>query len=324
MLHVKLPFKVGHTVEVRSFENGFRGAWFLCKILKIYMRGNALYYNLKYIDYPGEGIHKTKVFQKLEGEDKIYLMIRPVRPRHCHENQVPNTEAGLEEALVVHGFWKVGDMIDWWTDYCYWSGTILEVKEDESLKIELWPPPYGEGCVYDALSKDLRPSLEWSLRGGWTVPFTEDGEKRQCAKLMKLSNEDQVSGVESREEKTQRPTCDVTSDEMSGDESREEETQRPTCDGTSDQVMSGAESTEEETQRSTEKLEEETQIPTQNFKGHGDLRLNIMESESIEAAVLDMEELIVRFEWLKDKLNPNSSEKSSWKYEDYCQSSSRM
>lgn len=127
---------------------------------------------------------------------------------------------------------------------------------------------------------------------------------------------DQVNGGESREDETQRPTCDVTSDQVSGDESREEEMQRPTCDVTLDQ-MSGAESREEETQRSTEKLKEETQ----NLKGDGDLRLNIMESESIEAAFLDLEELIVRFEWLKDKLTPDPSEKSSWKYEDYCQSS---
>lgn len=62
-------------------------------------------------------------------------MIRPVYPRHCHENEVLNMEAGLEEALVVHGSWKVGDMVDWWTDYCYWSGTVLEVRENESLQV---------------------------------------------------------------------------------------------------------------------------------------------------------------------------------------------
>lgn len=44
MPHINLPFKVGHTVEVRSFENGFRGAWFLCKVLRL----NFFYHHFNY------------------------------------------------------------------------------------------------------------------------------------------------------------------------------------------------------------------------------------------------------------------------------------
>lgn len=29
---VQLPFKVGQSAEAQSFENGFRGAWFRCKV----------------------------------------------------------------------------------------------------------------------------------------------------------------------------------------------------------------------------------------------------------------------------------------------------
>lgn len=59
------------------------------------------------------------------------------------------------------------------------------------------------------------------------------------------------------------------------------------------------------------------------MKGDGDLRLNIMESESIEAAVLDIEEMIVRLGWLKAKLTDvGEGAKSCWKYEDYLPSSS--
>lgn len=101
--------------------------------------------------------------------------------------------------------------------------------------------------------------------------------------------------------------CVVTLGQVSGAESMEEEKQRP-----SDEV-SGAEYRDEEKQRPTEKL-----------KSDGDLRLNIMESESLEAAVLDLEELIVRFEWMKGMLAPTSSEKSSWVYVDYRPSSSRI
>ncbi|KAG7611598.1 Agenet domain plant type [Arabidopsis suecica] len=276
MSEMSLPFEVGQTVELKSFELGFRGAWFRCKILKIFQKRKALFFDVEYIDYPGEGIHSTKVFQQLEGGNEKCLMIRPVYPPQCRENEV---DGGLEEALVVHGSWKVGDLVDWWEAYCYWSGTVLEVKENESVQIELLAPPYGEGSSYEAQSKDLRPSLEWSLEDGWTVPFSKDGEKRQCAKLMKQLNEDQVSEAESMEEEKQR----------------------------------GAEPKEEEKQRPTEKL-----------KSDEALQLNIMDSESIEAAVLDLEEMIVRFEWLKDILTPDSSEKNSWIYEDYHPSSSRM
>ncbi|CAN6813254.1 unnamed protein product, partial [Brassica oleracea] len=31
MAQTNLPFKVGQTLEVRSFEDGYRGAWFRCE-----------------------------------------------------------------------------------------------------------------------------------------------------------------------------------------------------------------------------------------------------------------------------------------------------
>lgn len=33
-------------------------------------------------------------------------------------------------------------------------------------------PPWGEGKSYEAFSKDLRPSLDWSPEHGWTVPIS--------------------------------------------------------------------------------------------------------------------------------------------------------
>lgn len=82
----------------------------------------------------------------------------------------------------------------------------------------------------------------------------------------------------------------------------------------SGEVKGGKTRGEEEKQRSTETLK----------GGNGDLALNMMESECIEAAVMDLEELIVRIEWLKGLLPldvPNSSQHSSWRYEDYLPSS---
>ncbi|XP_013609033.1 PREDICTED: uncharacterized protein LOC106315755 isoform X3 [Brassica oleracea var. oleracea] len=260
MSQIDLPFEVGRTIEARSFELGFRGAWFRCKITKIFNKGRALFYDLEYLDFTEEGIHTTKVFQKRLAENENILMVRPIRPRQSHENEegCGGEEEEEEEVVVVHGLWKVGDLVDWWKDDCYWSGTVLEVREEvETVKIELVPEPYGEGKSYDAMFKDLVPSLEWSLEDGWIVPFSKVGEKRQCAKLMKLPNE---GAEETREEEKQRPTKKLVGDE--------------------------------------------------------DLALNIMESESIEAAVMDLEEQIVRIEWIKEMLLLNS-DNSTWIYEDY-------
>lgn len=122
----------------------------------------------------------------------------------------------------------------------------------------------------------------------------------------------------------------LTSDQIKGDvpETSEEQMQRPT-QKVKDDV---SETTEEQMQIPTQKvkgdvpetIEEKMQGPMQKLKGEGDLRLNIMESDTKEAAVLDLEELIVRIQWLKGMLaqdESNSSEKSSWKYVDYRPSS---
>ncbi|KAH0853119.1 hypothetical protein HID58_093439 [Brassica napus] len=263
MSQIDLPFEVGDTIEARSFELGFRGAWFRCKITKIFNKGRALFYDL-------ENTH-NKVYQKRQGESENILMVRPIRPRQSHENEEgcggeEEEEEEEEEVVVVRGLWKVGDLVDWWKDDCYWSGTVLEVnEEDETAKyIELVPEPYGEGKSYDAMFKDLVPSLEWSLEDGWIVPFSKDGEKRQCAKLMKLPNE----GAE---------------------ETREEEKQRPT-------------------KKKAETHKEVSRRPRSCVEYHG-IRV-------YRSCCDDLEEQIVRIEWIKGMLLLNS-DNSTWIYEDY-------
>lgn len=41
MSQIDLPFEVGHIIEARSFELGFRGAWFRCKVLLIFLSVSA-------------------------------------------------------------------------------------------------------------------------------------------------------------------------------------------------------------------------------------------------------------------------------------------
>lgn len=102
-------------------------------------------------------------------------MVRPKYPPHYHESdllKINGDEDREEEPLiVVHGSWKVGDLVDWCKDDAFWSGKVLETNEnEEAVQVELLPPPLGEGKIYEALCKDLRPSLEWSLQDGWKLP----------------------------------------------------------------------------------------------------------------------------------------------------------
>ncbi|KAJ0255197.1 Agenet-like domain-containing protein [Hirschfeldia incana] len=166
MAQTYLPFKDGQPVEVRSFEHGFRGAWFRCKIIRTYIVDRKLCYSLKYLDYENEEIHEQQVFQRFEDEEKEWLMVRPAYPL------VHKVDGNLVPLLGAAGSWKVGDLIDWHKDGCYWSGAVLAIKNN-ALQVEHYPPPRGEGGTCLALSKDLRRSLEWSLEDGWTLPSTD-------------------------------------------------------------------------------------------------------------------------------------------------------
>ncbi|KAK8592032.1 hypothetical protein V6N13_062622 [Hibiscus sabdariffa] len=69
---------------------------------------------------------------------------------------------------------------------------ITEKLDDENVKVELLPPPEGEGSLYDASCKDLRPSLDWSVDEGWKLP-KGDTNGLFCARIVKPLN--QVSSL---------------------------------------------------------------------------------------------------------------------------------
>ncbi|KAJ4874044.1 Agenet domain-containing protein [Raphanus sativus] len=310
MAQTSLPFKVGETIEVRSFEGGYRGAWFRCKILNIYTKEEKLFYSLKYLDYDDEEIHHTQVYQLFENEEKEWLMVRPSYPPHYQERKVRKIEADQAPLVVVHGSWKVGDLVDWWKDDCFWCAIVLAAKMKEPLQIELFPPPLGEGETYAALHKDVRPTLDWSLEDGWTVP-SKDGRKSQSVKLVK------------REKGVDHVPQDVC---QTGKEQTEKAKRQKTERAKKKTERAKKQTTERHTQQTTERS---TQQKTegdmqQQVEGIGEIRQNIDESDSVEAAVYDLEELIVRIEWIKKMLSPDVGEGSTWKYQDYRPSSKGM
>ncbi|GJN36105.1 hypothetical protein PR202_gb24941 [Eleusine coracana subsp. coracana] len=118
-------------------------------------------------------------------------MIRPSFPQWHREDKVPEQLPNNDVIAIVHETWKVGDKVDWCSEGCYWSGIItMFVKSDVVtspsqhyiiteytriflLQVKLLRPPVGEGQCYDANINDLRPTLDWSLEGGWTVPLSQ-------------------------------------------------------------------------------------------------------------------------------------------------------
>ncbi|CAN6976781.1 unnamed protein product [Brassica oleracea var. botrytis] len=276
MAQTNLPFKVGQTLEVRSFEDGYRGAWFRCEILNIYTKEGKLFYSLKSLDYDEKEIYHTQVYQRFEDEEKEWLMVRPSYPPFYYERHVRKIEADQAPLVVVYGSWKVGDLVDWRCQDCFWCATVLEVERN-ALQIELFPPPLGEGETYKAFRKDVRPTLDWSLEDGWTLPYM-DGRKSRSVKLLKREKGDHVT-----------PCVDQTGKEHT------ERAKRQRTEGDMQQKI-----------------------------GSGEIRLNIEESDSVEAAVCDLEELIVRIEWIKKMLSPDVGEGSTWIYQDYRPSSKGM
>ncbi|KAK9137730.1 hypothetical protein Sjap_008324 [Stephania japonica] len=207
-----LPFKVGQEAESRSFEKGFRGAWFRCKINNIRTIKGHVEYALEYYDFPDEKIKFSKAYQnpmKVKASHKVnemHLMVRPHFPTIFCESEMPSNLT-LSEVVAIVKVWKVGDLVDWWTDGCYWSGTITHLLGEDKVKLKLPEPPVGEGMSYEASFKDLRPSLDWSLKHGWIVPISKECEStHSCVRLIRPINQlgaekdDHCANVEAQRE----------------------------------------------------------------------------------------------------------------------------
>lgn len=80
----------------------------------------------------------TKVYQYPQyrrSNDKRQLMVRPCFPPIHRQSQLPETIS--EVVVVVNDVWKVGDLVDWWSDDCYWSGRLTKALENDKFKVLL-------------------------------------------------------------------------------------------------------------------------------------------------------------------------------------------
>ncbi|KAL5702002.1 hypothetical protein ACHQM5_027276 [Ranunculus cassubicifolius] len=316
----QLPFVAGQIAESKSFKDGFRGAWFKCKIRDIRRLKGHIRYALEYFDFPGEKIRWEKIYQMPppgvpKEEKKLHLMVRPTFPSFHHESQPPDTCTTSEVIAIVNDVWKVGDLVDWLRDDCYWSGTITHVLGEDTVKIKLTDPPMGEGQSYDALCKDLRPSLDWSPQSGWSVPVSSDGKTcHHCARLIQRANHGgEINCCRELIPFKSHPTTISSHGSADPDETKqlsncamdEEETHTQLAIKTSDL---GDEGTGEpnflDNVSSTPVEPRSAEISTETRdECSDDVPLKkIRESASsgtIESSILDLEELVTKIKWIK-------------------------
>lgn len=87
--------------------------------------------------FPFAEIRWTKLYQKGSKSKNAErtLMVRPCFPTVHRESQMPDVNTISEVVVIVNDVWKVGDLVDWWTDNCFWSGRITEKLGDEKVKV---------------------------------------------------------------------------------------------------------------------------------------------------------------------------------------------
>ncbi|KAG5240651.1 Arginine--tRNA ligase [Salix suchowensis] len=341
-----LPFKVGQLAEARSFAQGYRGAWFRCKIIDIARRDSGMLYALQYYDFPDEKLNWTKLYQypkpRLKNTER-QLMVRPCFPSVYRENKLSEIKTISEVVVVVNDVWKVGDFVDWWTDGCYWSGRLTKALGNEKYLIDLFPPPAGEGSSYEASSKDFRPSLSWSLDNGWIVPIPSVIDNHHpCARLIKPLNQgrkdpEATGRASSKLNASISSHIETSRSELMGkgqlNPAASNETRTPGRNTGLDETNGGAtKSSCSDSQSSphvrgaSAEVAEDTggkdndsnDPPLKKMKTDGGMYLDSTCSDTIESAILDLEVLVNRIKWMKDALKfglpLSNTATQSWKF----------
>ncbi|GKU85814.1 hypothetical protein SLEP1_g434 [Rubroshorea leprosula] len=252
-------------------------------------------------------------------------MVRPPFPKVYHASQLPDIKTISELIVVVNDVWKVGDSVDWFTDGCFWCGRIKEMLGKEMARIELLPPPAGEGLSYEVYCKDLRPSLDWSPVDGWTLPSKGSKSYHSCVHLMKPQS--QVSTLSEGKEGVLVEAGSLLQHGISnasrfsaGAEPFLEMSEQSTKPAASRKKISTSEEISNKLPDSGKKKYDESGH-SKRIKTDEKICLNSTRSATMEAAIIDLEELISRVKWLKGILDlgtPTSdTARSSWKFQEH-------
>ncbi|XP_072996034.1 uncharacterized protein [Typha latifolia] len=340
----QLPFRVGQEAEAKSFCVGFRGAWFRCKIKNICFKKGKLGCSLEYFDFPDEKVRWTNLYQKppqkptkSHGVKDMELMIRPSFPPCYHHGQLPDSYPTSDVIAIADDAWRIGYLVDWWYDNCYWSGRVTHLLGDGKVQIELPEPPVGEGRSYSALCKDLRPSLNWSPESGWTVPISnEHGDYRYSARLLHTINHgeektDMSADVEPSDIKEEMSSClykvSRSCDEVKDPSSMKVKLQCNEASGLCDEVKNlsytpmeegkpncfrrGSTSGDNVEDSPTMLITCESNYRNRKYRQHSfdsikdkwtrekNSLTSVRRPETIESSILELEELVNKIKWLK-------------------------
>eukprot|EP00253_Pinus_taeda_P022322 PITA_22322 len=134
---------LGMSVEVRSNESRYRGAWLQGVMVAIYVPpGRARRYKIRY----------QQEFQFLTEDDVSYTQVRPIPP-----------------LLSETRSYSVGDIVEVYDDHCWWWGSVIKVFH--AAECFLIHNPQTGYCNKFPLSK-LRHPLQWS-KGSWSLLYSK-------------------------------------------------------------------------------------------------------------------------------------------------------
>ncbi|KAG7991859.1 hypothetical protein I3843_02G099900 [Carya illinoinensis] len=281
---------------------------------------------------PMQGIKWTQLYQKpgKSRELKKQLMVRPQFPRIYRESQMPDVSTILEVAVIVVDSWQVGNLVDWWTDGCYWSGRVVELLGDNKVKengnvhsCARIIKPFNQGAPGNMMARDddkgregvqaaARASLERNTSSSshisGSLSQSPDGFERMAKRpwSIKASKDTRTS-----ETNFELDMVDTGIGKTSGSDSVSSSHVR---DAPTDTVGTAAGKGKNNDAGSSKKMK------------HGSISLNSMRSDTVEDAVMDLEELLNKIKWARAILEfgkpLSGTTQNPWKFLEHRASSS--
>ncbi|KAF2290221.1 hypothetical protein GH714_004157 [Hevea brasiliensis] len=215
-----------------------------------------------------------KLYQKPGKSKGAKLMLRPQFPPIYRESEMPNISTISEVVVIRNDVWKVGDLVDWLSDSCYWSGRLIEVLEHDKFR-------GNEDC--HSCARLVKPLNQ----GGFvdlTAHTVDEGRNKHNTEFSSHTSASCIPPPERSEDASAEVTRDNVGKDCHDDNS-----------------------------------------PSKKLRTDSSISLNSMCSDTIEAAILDLEELVNRVKWIKNILEfgmpfPNSVQ-PSWKFLEHRSSS---
>ncbi|XP_024638517.1 uncharacterized protein [Medicago truncatula] len=276
-----LTFRVGETIESKTFITGYRGAWFRCKIVKIGKKDGVASYSLAYPDYPDQKISQIKVYQipshiTKSKASKKELMVRPPFPTIYRESEKLDVNAFSEVIVIVNDEWKVGDLVDWFSDGCYWCGKVTEVFGNDKVQ--------EEGCRCPA--RIMNPaSSDGSVNVGQSSYRTVERREQRSS----VGNSVDIEEAGSKSGGTSISSSHIMDASI---ENFERTASNSRCN--------------------------DDDYPAKKMRSNLSLCLNSMSSNTMESAILDLEELVNKIKWLravlKSEVPLSGAKRPSWEF----------